>query len=56
MPSNIPPPGQVQQYDVQFVADDIAIVGGVSVVAFLRCEDETVCWLVELGRLYPRVP
>jgi CubicO group peptidase (beta-lactamase class C family) len=39
---------------VQFVADDVAIVGGISVISFLRREDGDVGWLVELGRLYPR--
>jgi len=53
-PSNAGAVPELPPFTVEFVAEDIAIVGGASVIAFLRCDDGKVCWLVEVGRLYPR--
>jgi len=53
-PSNAGAVPQLPPFTVEFVAEDIAIVGGASVIAFLRCDDGNICWLVEVGRLYPR--
>ena len=53
-PSNAGAVPELPPFTVEFVAKDIAIVGGASVIAFLRCDDGNVCWLVEAGRLYPR--
>ena len=53
-PSNAGAVPQLPPFTVELVAEDIAIVGGASVIAFQRCDDGNVCWLVEVGRLYPR--